>query len=254
MATSIELGDVLVELTFKAVRNVHLAVHPPAGHVTLVAPTDTRLDVARAYAVTRLPWIRRQQARFRGQAREVPLRFVERESHYLWGRRHLLSVVERDVKPRVTVDHRRIVLTVRPGSGIAKRRDVMQAWYRLQLHRAIPPLIASWERKLGVVVSRYYLQRMRTRWGACNHRAGTIRLNTELVKKPRDLLEYVIVHEMLHLIEPTHSNRFLELLDGCYPTWREARAELNELPLASGHRSRTTSSRSSNPPSPILPK
>jgi predicted metal-dependent hydrolase len=119
-------------------------------------------------------------------------------------------VVERDAKPRVTVDHRRIVLTVRPGSSVGKRREVMYAWYRAQLHRAIPSLIASWERKLGVVVSGYYLQRMKTRWGACNHRAGTIRLNTELVKKPRDLL------------------------DGFYPTWREARAELNELPIASG--------------------
>jgi predicted metal-dependent hydrolase len=229
---TIELGDVVVELTFKSVRNVHLAVHPPAGHVTLVAPSDTRLDVARAYAVTRLPWIRRQQARFRGQARETLLRYVDRESHYLWGRRHLLSIVERNAKPAVVIDHRRIVLTVRPGSGAGKRREVMHAWYRSQLHRAIPPLIAKWERNLGVIVSGYYLQRMKTRWGACNHRAGTIRLNTELVKKPRDLLEYVIVHEMLHLIEPTHSARFLDLLDGYYPSWREARAELNELPLA----------------------
>jgi predicted metal-dependent hydrolase len=232
--TTIELGDVVIELTRKEVRNVHLAVHPPTGRVTLVAPAQTRVDVARAYAVTRLGWIRQQQARFRGQAREAPLRYVERESHYLWGRRHLLSVVERVGKPAVTVDHRRIVLTVRPGSGAAKRRDVLHAWHRSQLHRAVPPLIASWERKLGVVVSGYYLQRMKTRWGACNHRAGTIRLNTELAKKPRDLLEYVIVHEMLHLIEPSHSNRFLDLLDGCYPTWREARAELNELPIASG--------------------
>lgn len=232
VTTTIELGDVLIELTLKPVRNVHLAVHPPAGHVTLVAPSDTRLDVARTYAVTRLPWIRQQQARFRGQAREAPLRYVERESHYLWGRRHLLSVVERDAKPGVAVDHRRIVLMVRPGSGVARRREVIHAWHRSQLHRAIPPLIARWERKLGVFVSGYYLQRMKTRWGACNHKAGTIRLNTELVKKPPDLLEYVIVHEMLHLIEPTHSARFMDLLDACYPSWREARMDLNDLPLA----------------------
>ena len=231
VTTTIELGDLLIELTLKPVRNVHLAVHPPAGHVTLVAPTDTRVDVARAYAVTRLGWIRQQQQRLRAQGREAPLRFVDRESHYLWGRRHLLSVVERVGKPGVAVDHRRIVLTVRPGGGVAKRREVMHAWYRSQLHRAVPPLIASWERKLGVLVSGYYVQRMTTRWGACNHRAGTIRINTELVKKPRDLLEYVIVHEMLHLVEPTHSARFMDLLDGCYPSWREARAELNELPV-----------------------
>jgi len=232
VATTIELGDVVVELTLKPVRNVHLAVHPPAGHVTLVAPSDTRLDVARAYAVTRLPWIRQEQARFRAQAREAPLHFVERESHYLWGRRHLLSVVERNSKPAVIVDHRRITLVVRPGSNVVKRRAVMRAWHLSLLHRAVPLLIATWERRLGVRVSGYYLQRMRTRWGACNHRAGTIRINTELVKKPKDLLEYVVVHEMLHLIEPTHSTRFLDLLEGYYPTWREARAELNELPIA----------------------
>ena len=178
-------------------------------------------------AVTRLGWIRQQQARFRGQAREAPLRYVERESHYLWGRRHLLSVVERVGKPAVTVDHRRIVLTVRPGSGAAKRREVLHAWHRSQLHRAIPPLIASWERKLGVVVSGYYLQRMKTRWGACNHRAGTIRLNTELVKKPRDLLEYVIVHELAHLIERGHGRAFRAIMSRYLPEWPQLRARLN---------------------------
>ena len=232
MTTTIQLGDVVIELTQKAVRNVHLAVHPPTGRVTLVAPMDTRVDVARAYAATRLGWIRQQQARFRAQPREAPLRFVERESHYLWGRRHLLSIVERNAKPSVTLDHRRITLSVRPGSGVQKRRQVMHAWHLSVLHHVVPPLIERWEQTLGVAVSGYYLQRMKTRWGACNRRSGTIRLNTELVKKPRDLLEYVIVHEMLHLIEPTHGPRFVDLLDGYYPTWREARMELNELPLA----------------------
>lgn len=232
MTTTIELGDVVIELTRKAVRNVHLAVHPPAGHVTLVAPTDTRVEVARAYAATRLGWIRQQQANFRGQAREPPPRFVARESHYLWGRRHLLSVVERNGKPAVTIDHRRITLAVRPSSSVEKRREVMHAWHRALLHEAVPPLVAKWEGTLGVRVSGYFLQRMKTRWGACNHRSGTIRLNTELVKKPRDLLEYVVVHELLHLIEPSHSTRFRDLLDAYYPAWREARMELNELPVA----------------------
>ena len=108
----------------------------------------------------------------------------------------------------------------------------MQGWHRALLHKAVPALIAEWQPRLGVEVSGYYLQRMKTKWGACNHRVGNIRLNTELVKKPRDLLEYVVVHEMLHLIEPTHSERFVALLAQHYPTWREARAELNALPLA----------------------
>lgn len=231
MIETIQLGDIAIEVTRKAIKHVHLSVHPPEGQVTLVAPTGTRLEVARAYAISKLGWIRDQQAKLKSQARETPRQFVERESHYLWGRRYLLSVEERDVRPGVTLDHKRIRLTVRPGSDQARRAEIMHAWHRRLLHGAIPPLIAKWERKLGVKVAGYFLQRMKTKWGSCNSRAGNIRLNTELVKKPKDLLEYIIVHEMAHLIEPTHSERFIAILDEHYPTWREARAELNELPL-----------------------
>jgi predicted metal-dependent hydrolase len=232
MTETIQLGDIEIAVSRKWVKNVHLSVHPPAGRVTLVAPIATRLEVVRAYAISKLGWIRNQQAKLRAQARETPRQFVERESHYLWGRRYLLSVVEKDAKPCVKLDHRRITLTVRPGSTLAKREEVMQEWHRALLHEAVPALIRKWETKLGVTVSGYFLQRMKTKWGGCNHRAGNIRLNTELVKKPKDLLEYVVVHEMLHMLEPTHNERFLTLLDQHYPTWREARAELNELPLA----------------------
>lgn len=232
MTETIQIGELAIEVTRKAVKNVHLTVHPPKGHVTLVAPTATRLEVARAYAISKLGWIRDQQAKLQAQARETPRQFVERETHYLWGRRYLLTVIEEDAKPRVKLDHRQITLIVRPGAPQEKREEVIQGWYRTQLHAVVPPLIKKWEAKLGVKVSGCFLQRMKTKWGGCNHRVGTIRLNTELAKKPRDLLEYIIVHEMTHLIEPTHSQRFTALLDEHYPTWREARAELNELPLA----------------------
>ena len=232
MTESIMLGEITIEVTRKAVRNVHLSVHPPDGRVTLVAPSETRLEVARAYAIAKLGWIRDQQETLRNQARETPRQYVERESHYLWGRRYLLSVVEKDEKPSVSLDHRRIILTVRPGSDRDKRAEVMHAWHKSLLHAEIPPLIEKWERKLGVKVAGYFLQRMKTKWGSCNHKAGNIRLNTELVKKPKDLLEYIVVHEMVHLIDPTHSTRFLSILDQHYPTWREAREELNALPLS----------------------
>ena len=232
MTENIRVGDIEIAVTRKAVKNVHLSVHPPGGHVTLVAPTGTRMEVARAFAITKLGWIRDQQAKLLAQARETPRQFIERESHSLWGRRYLLSVVVKDAKPAVKLDHRRITLTVRPGNTLAKREQVIEEWHRAQLHQVVPALIEKWEAKLGVNVSGYFLQRMKTKWGGCNHRAGNIRLNTELVKKPKDLLEYVVVHEMLHLIEPTHSERFVSLLEQHYPTWREARAELNELPLA----------------------
>jgi predicted metal-dependent hydrolase len=231
MVETIQLGDIAITVTRKDIKHVHLSVHPPAGRVTLVAPAGTRLEVARAYAVSKLGWIRDQQAKMRRQARETPRKFVERESHYFWGRRYLLSVATKDAKPSVRLDHRKITLTLRPGSTLAKREEVMQEWHRSLLHEVLPALIRKWETKLGVKVSGYFLQRMKTKWGGCNHRANNIRINTELVKKPKDLLEYVVVHEMVHLIEPKHSERFLALMTEHHPAWREARAELNELPL-----------------------
>ncbi|HAR41161.1 MAG TPA: metal-dependent hydrolase [Bdellovibrionales bacterium] len=232
MTETIKIGDMVIVVTRKDVKNVHLSVHPPQGHITLVAPTETRLDVARAYAISKLAWIQDQRAKLEAQARETQRKFIERESHYLWGRRYLLSVQESDTKPSVELSHRTITLTTRPGSDLAKRAEVMHEWHKSLLHTVVPELISKWEVRLGVKVSEYFLQRMKTKWGGCNHREGNIRLNTELVKKPKDLLEYVIVHEMIHLLEPKHSERFIELLDRHYSAWREARVELNELPLA----------------------
>lgn len=231
MTETIQLGEVSIEVTRKDIKNVHLSVHPPDGHVTLAAPLATRLEVARAYAISKLGWIRDQQQKLASQPRETPRQFITRESHYLWGRRYLLEVEERPAKPRVSLDHKRMTLMVRPGSSDTKRADVIHQWHMALLHEAVPPLIRKWEQKLGVQVHRYFLQRMKTKWGSCNHRAGHIRLNTELVKKPRHLLEYVVVHEMAHLLEPSHSDRFGAILDGHCVSWREARAELNALPL-----------------------
>ena len=231
MTETIQLGDISLTVTQKNVRNVHLSVHPPDGRVTLVAPTSTRLDVARAYAISKLGWIREQQRQLINQPRETSRQFIERESHYLWGRRYLLSVVYRDAKPGVTLDHKRITLNVRPGSNLANRAAVFHDWHKSLLHQVVPPLIQKWESKLGVAATSYFLQRMKTKWGSCNHQSNHIRLNTELVKKPQDLLEYVIAHELTHLLEPTHNDRFIAILNEHYPSWREARAELNELPL-----------------------
>ena len=231
MNETIQLGEILITVTRKDIKNVHLTVHPPDGRVTLATPTNTRLEVARAYAISKLVWIREQQRKLEGQAREPPRQCINRESHYVWGRRYLMTVDYQDVKPSVVLSNKRITLTVRPGSHAEKRAEVMHEWHKSLLHEVVPLLIKKWERKLKVRVSGYFLQRMKTQWGSCNHAEGNIRLNTELVKKPKDLLEYVIVHEMAHLIEPTHNNRFIAILNEYYPGWREARAELNELPL-----------------------
>ncbi len=231
MTETIHIGEISILVTMKAIKNVHLSVHPPDGRVTLAAPSGTRLEVARAYAISKLGWIRDQRNKLEQQAREAPRKFIERESHYLWGRRYLMTIVDQETKPFVSLDHKRITLTVRPGSNAEKRATVIHAWHKSLLHEVVPTLIKKWEGKLKVRVAHYFLQRMKTKWGSCNHRAQTIRLNTELVKKPKDLLEYVIVHEMAHLLAPTHSDRFIQILEEHYPTWREARAELNELPL-----------------------
>jgi len=234
MTETIELGDVVVALTRKDVKHVHLTVHPPTGRVTLVAPPGTRTEVARAYAISKLGWIRKQRTQLAAQAREEQRQFVERESHQVWGRRYLMSIAEEDDKPGVKLGHRHLILRVRPGSSAQKRAEVMHDWHKTLLHAAVPGLISKWEAKLGVRVSGYFLQRMKTKWGSCNPGKGHIRLNTELVKKPKDLLEYVVVHEMAHLLEPTHNKRFVAILDRHWPHWRESRAELSELPLGSG--------------------
>ena len=231
MTATIRIGNLSICVTRKAIKHVHLSVHPPDVRVTLAAPKLTRLDVARAYAISKLAWIRLQQSKLRNQARETPRQFIERESHYLWGRRHLLTVVHREAKPLVSLDHKRITLTVRPGATAGNWAEVVHGWHKSLLYAVVPALIKKWEPKLKVRVTGYFLQRMKTKWGSCNHAAGHIRLNTELVKKPKDLLEYVVVHEMAHLLEPTHSDRFVAILGDHYPSWREARAELNELPL-----------------------
>ena len=150
MTERIELGDIVIALTRKAIKNVHLSVHPPDGRVTMSAPAGTRPEVARAYAISKLGWIREQQARLRGQARETQRQFVERESHYLWGRRHLLTVVERDASPAVAVDHKRITLSVRPGTDRAKRARIMHEWHKALLHKFITSLSTRWAPKIGV--------------------------------------------------------------------------------------------------------
>src|ERR1700676_3914154 len=152
MSETIQLGPTAISVKRKDIKHVHLSVHPPSGRVTMVARLATRSEVARAYAVSKLRWIREQQAKLRGQAREAPRQFVERESHYLWGRRYLLTIREEEAKPSVRLSHRRITLTVRPGSGRAKREAVIHAWHRSLLHDALPALIRKWEPKLGVKV------------------------------------------------------------------------------------------------------
>lgn len=225
------LGDIPIEVVSKDIKNLHLSVLPPSGQVRISAPKHMGLDAVRVFAIGNLPWIRRQQSKMREQERESPREYLERESHYLWGQRYLLKVLEVDQPPSVELDHNRLMLQVRPSTDIDRRREILEGWYREELRAAAMPMIEKWQGIMKVEVRRFFIQRMKTRWGSCNPKTGSIRLNTDLAKKPRECLEYIIVHEMTHLIEPTHNERFVELMDTFMPKWQFHRDVLNRLPV-----------------------
>lgn len=232
MSEQIKLGDLTIFMQRKRVKHIYLRVLAPDGRVTLVAPIGIQLVVIHAFAVSKLSWIQKQQTKLQSQVREAPRQLVEHESHTVWGHHYVLQVVEKQAKPCVVLDRQIIILQIRPGSDLFKRAVVMHAWHKSLLHGVVPDLIDKWQDRLNVSVSAYFLQKMKTRWGSCNTGRRHIRLNTDLVKKPKDLLEYVVVHEMVHLIEPSHNKRFVALMDRYYPIWREAAAELNQVPLS----------------------
>jgi predicted metal-dependent hydrolase len=231
MAAQIQLGDMAVDVVRKDIKNVHLSVHPPTGRVTISAPSHLSLDTIRVFAITKLAWIRQQQAKLREQERETPREYLERESHYVWGKRYLLKIAEGDHAPAIELKHTRMLLRVRPGTGQAKCQAIVEEWYRQQVRQAALPLIAEWEPRLGVKVARVFVRRMKTKWGSCNPSARTILLNTDLAKKPPACLEYLIVHELVHLLEPTHNARFIALMDRFMPKWQSHRQALNRLPV-----------------------
>ena len=232
MTTQIELGDITVDVVLKDIKNIHLSVYPPAGRVKISAPLRTDIDTIRIFAISRLGWIKQQQKKFQEQERETPREYLDLESHYVWGKRYLLKVIEVDEAPSVELKHSKMILQVRPGTDDKKKKTIIDTWYREQLKKAVPPLIAKWEPLMGVKVEQFFVQRMKTKWGSCNHKAHNIRLNTELARKPQEYLEYIIVHEMAHLLEHTHNSRFITLMDKFMPKWQFYRDKLNQLPVS----------------------
>ncbi|MGB9941192.1 M48 family metallopeptidase [Methanosarcina sp.] len=232
MITQIELGDITVDVVFKDIKNIHLSVYPPTGRVKISAPLRMDIDTIRIFAISRLGWIKQKQKKFQEQERETPREYLDLESHYLWGKRYLLKIIEVNEAPSVELKHNKIILRVRPETDDKKKQAIIDAWYREQLKKAVPPLIARWEPLLGVKVERFFVQRMKTKWGSCNYKARNIRLNTELARKPIECLEYTIVHEMTHLLEPTHNSRFITLMDQFMPKWQFCKDKLNQLPVS----------------------
>lgn len=225
------LGTLRADVVRKDIKHVHLSVYPPDGRVRISAPLNMALDTIRVYAVTKLEWIKSQQRKLRAQVREPVREYLDRESHYLWGKRYLLKNVVTDSAASVKLTHSNIELHTRPGTDIEKKREILDSWYRDQIRAEIPALLKRWEPVLGVSAKRVLVQRMRTKWGSCSPTSGNIRLNTDLARKPPVCLEYIVVHELVHLLEPTHNLRFQTIMDSAMPFWRDIRHQLNLLPV-----------------------
>lgn len=217
----------------KPIKNLHLSVLPPNGWVRVSAPQHMKDDAIRTLIALRLPWIKKQQAKFAVQERQTKREYVSGESHYFFGKRYRLELIYKNAVPAVTLKGKsNIILQVRPMSPVEKRQEVMLDWYRQELHKVIDDLISKWQKKIGVQTNSWAIKRMKTRWGTCNHERGRILINLELAKKPIACTEYVVVHELLHLIEKKHNDKFVVLMTKYLPKWKGIKGELNSLILS----------------------
>ncbi|WP_419167724.1 M48 family metallopeptidase [Candidatus Palauibacter sp.] len=232
-ADRMEIRGIAVEVVRKDIKHLHVGVYPPEGRVRVAAPLRLDDDAVRLAVISRLAWIRRKRDEFQRQDRQSQREFVTGESHYFEGRRYRLDVVVSDGPSGIRVrDAGWIEMRVRPGTGCDAREAMLYRWYRARLRERIPEIIAKWEPRIGVTVADWRIRRMKTRWGTCNREAGRIWLNSELAKKPVACLEYVVVHEMVHLIERRHDDRFRGILDRVLPNWRHRLDALAREPLA----------------------
>jgi predicted metal-dependent hydrolase len=222
-----EVGSLKIQVVKKDIKNIHLSVYPPTGKVRLASPRDVKEDTLRLFVVSKIGWIRKQQRRFQNQEREGRREFIERESHYFLGRRYLLKVIERSAASEVAIKGKFIVMHVRPGTTKLQRKKILQSWYRARLKEQIEPLMQLWQNKIGVQASAWGIRIMKTKWGSCNTDSKSISFNLELAKKPVKCIEFVVVHELVHLVERRHSKRFVGLLDRVIPTWRISHYILN---------------------------
>jgi predicted metal-dependent hydrolase len=221
-----------IDVVYKDIKNLHIGVYPPVGRVRVAAPRRLDEEQIRLAVIQRLPWIRRQQQQLQGAVRQSPREMVTGESHYVWGVRRRLKVIERPGRSHVEVDADRLVMYIAPGTDLEARTTLLRNWQRAQLRSAIPPLITRWESVIGRNVPRWSVRRMKTKWGSCNRETGHIWFNIELATKHPLCLEYIVVHEMTHLLERHHGDRFTKLMDGFMADWRARRDQLNMSPLA----------------------
>jgi predicted metal-dependent hydrolase len=222
-----------VDIVYKDIKNLHIGVYPPVGRVRVAAPQRLDEEQIRLAVIQRLPWIKRQRQQLQAADRQSPREMVTGESHYVWGVRLRLKVIERPGRAHVEVDGQRLLIYVAEGTDTESRHVLLQDWHRKQLRLAVPSLIAQWEPVIGRQVPRWSVRRMKTKWGSCNRETGHIWFNLELAKKHPLCLEYIVVHEMTHLLERNHGERYTNLMDSFLPDWRARRDQLNAAPLAS---------------------
>jgi hypothetical protein len=227
---NIVINDIEIEVIKKNIKNVHLSVHPPAGRVRLAAPENMDEEAIRLFAISKLSWIKKQRKEFDTQERQSVREFLSGESHYFMGTRYLLNVIESSEKQRVELRNKKYMdLYVRQGHTKEKRERIVSQWYREKLKRLIPEYIKKWEDTIGVTVNEWGVKLMKTKWGTCNEQDKRIWINLEIAKKNPRCLEYITVHEMVHLLERHHNDRFKAYMDEFLPNWKSIRDELNEM-------------------------
>lgn len=232
--TKIIFGNLTVDVVLKDIKNLHLSVYPPDGKVKVAAPERMDIDSIRIYVISKLEWIRKQQNKFITQDREDIRDFVNRESHYYLGKRYLLNIIESDNSLKVDIKYRTLNLYVRPNTDREKKSELLDEWYREQLRSIVKELIAKWEKRIGVNVQEFFIKKMKTKWGSCNIEAKRIWINLELAKKNIECIEYIVVHEMVHLLERNHNNNFIAYMNRFLPEWKVVKDTLNKAPL--GHK------------------
>ncbi|GAB1257636.1 SprT family zinc-dependent metalloprotease [Aurantivibrio plasticivorans] len=231
--SAMTIGKMALSLNRKLIKNLHISVLPPDGKVRVSAPNHLSDAAIRMAVVSKIPWIKKQQAEFASQARESAREMVTGETHYVWGKRLRLEVVTVSGKQQLKKQGAsKLKLAVNPDATVSKKQALLTEWYRDQLKEAIPRLLVKWERKLGVKASSWGVKKMKTKWGSCNTQRQSIWLNLDLAKKPPECLEFILVHELVHLLERSHNERFKSYMDKFLPDWRERRALLNRMPLA----------------------
>jgi predicted metal-dependent hydrolase len=230
------INDLTIDVVRKSIKNMHLSVYPPTGRVRIAAPLNVDDESVRLFALAKLGWIKRHQRNFEAQARQSLRNYVNRESHYFQGKRYLLRVNEiQKGAAKVAIKNKTFMdLYVRPDAAAEQKEQLVNAWYRNSLKVQVTQLIAKWEPILGVSVAAWGIKQMKTKWGTCNIAERRIWLNLELAKKPLTCVEYIIVHEMVHLLERKHNDIFWAHLEKAMPRWKYYQEELNALPVSHG--------------------